>query len=67
MAPVAAAQTAPAPIRLATTATVLPASLGLSATSRIATLAVSNCAQPGFNVSVTVVDLSGVTLAVAHS
>ncbi len=63
----AAAQTSPAPIKLATTATVAPASLSLSAASRIAMLAVNNCAQLGYNVSATVVDRSGVTLAVARS
>ncbi|WP_164473620.1 hypothetical protein [Deinococcus psychrotolerans] len=52
----AAAQTTPTPINLATTATVSPASLSLSAASRIATLAVNNCAQLGYNVSATVVD-----------
>ncbi|MDV6376309.1 GlcG/HbpS family heme-binding protein [Deinococcus arenicola] len=63
----AAAQTTPAPIKLATTATVSTASLSLSAASRIAMLAVNNCAQLGYNVSATVVDRSGVTLAVARS
>ncbi|MFB9990962.1 heme-binding protein [Deinococcus oregonensis] len=63
----AAAQTTPAPIKLATTATVSTASLSLSAASRIAALAVNNCAQLGYNVSATVVDRSGVTLAVARS
>jgi uncharacterized protein GlcG (DUF336 family) len=63
----AAAQTSPAPITLATTPTVSPASLSLSAASRIAAQAVGNCAQLGYNVSVTVVDRSGVTLAVARS
>jgi uncharacterized protein GlcG (DUF336 family) len=65
--PLAAAQTTSIPVKLAATATVSPASLSLSAASRIATLAVSNCAQLGYNVSVTVVDRSGVTLAVARS
>ncbi|CAM3303995.1 heme-binding protein [Deinococcus saxicola] len=63
----AAAQTSPAPIKLAATATVSTASLTLSAASRIAMLAVNNCAQLGYNVSATVVDRSGVTLAVARS
>ncbi|WP_161882206.1 GlcG/HbpS family heme-binding protein [Deinococcus alpinitundrae] len=62
-----ATPTTPAPIKLATTATVSNASLSLSAASRIATLAVSNCAQRGYNVSATVVDRSGVTLAVARA
>ena len=61
------APTTPVPIKLATTATVAPASLSLSAASRIATLAVDNCAQLGYNVSATVVDRSGVTLAVARA
>lgn len=59
--------TTPAPIKLATTATVSPASLSLSAASRIAMLAVNNCAQLGYNVSATVVDRSGVVLAVARA
>ena len=63
----AAAQTAPAPVTLATAVTVAPPSLSLSAATRIATLAVNNCAQLGYNVSVTVVDRSGVTLAVARA
>ncbi|WP_075835978.1 GlcG/HbpS family heme-binding protein [Deinococcus marmoris] len=63
----AAAQTTPTPIKLATTATVSTASLSLSAASRIATLAVNNCAQLGYNVTATVVDRSGVTLAVARA
>ncbi|MBB6018726.1 heme-binding protein [Deinococcus radiopugnans] len=63
----AAAQTTPAPIKLATAATVSTASLSLSAASRIATLAVNNCAQLGYNVAATVVDRSGVVLAVARS
>jgi len=63
----AAAQTTPEPIKLASTVTVSTASLSLSAASRIATLAVNNCAQLGYNVSATVVDRSGVTLAVARS
>lgn len=63
----AAAQTTPTPIQLATTATVSPASLSLSAANRIAMLAVSNCAQLGYNVTATVVDRSGVTLAVARA
>lgn len=63
----AAAQATPEPVKLATTVTVSTASLSLSAASRIATLAVNNCAQLGYNVSATVVDRSGVPLAVARS
>lgn len=63
----AAAQTMPVPVKLATSVTVSPASLSLSAASRIAVLAVSNCAQMGYNVTATVVDRSGVTLAVARA
>lgn len=66
-APATAAPTTPAPVTLATTVTVSPASLSLSAATRIATLAVNTCAQLGYHVSVTVVDRSGVTLAVARS
>jgi len=63
----AAAQTTPAPIKLATASTVTSASLSLSAANQIAMLAVSNCAQLGYNVTATVVDRSGVTLAVARA
>lgn len=66
-APATAAPTTPAPVTLATTVTVSPPSLSLSAATRIATLAVNTCAQLGYHVSVTVVDRSGVTLAVARS
>ena len=66
-APATAAPTTPAPVTLTTTVTVSPASLSLSAATRIATLAVNTCAQLGYHVSVTVVDRSGVTLAVARS
>ena len=66
-APATAAPATPAPVTLATTPTVSPASLSLSAATRIATLAVTNCAHLGYHVSVTVVDRSGVTLAVARS
>jgi uncharacterized protein GlcG (DUF336 family) len=61
------AQTAPAPVQLATTPTVTAASLSLSAANRITVLAVNNCAQGGYNVTATVVDRAGVTLAVARA
>ncbi len=63
----AEAQTTPAPIKLSDAPTVTSASLSLSAANRIAMLAVSNCAQLGYNVTATVVDRSGVTLAVART
>ena len=66
LASTALAQTAP-PVQLATTPTVTQASLSLSAASRIAQLAVNNCAQLGYNVTATVVDRAGITLAVARS
>ncbi|WP_102127497.1 GlcG/HbpS family heme-binding protein [Deinococcus planocerae] len=64
--PAALAQTAQ-PAQLATTPTVTQASLSTSAAVRIAQLAVQNCAQGGYNVTATVVDRAGVTLAVARA
>lgn len=66
LASTAAAQTAQ-PVQLATTPAVTQQSLSLSAALRIAQLAVNNCAQLGYNVTATVVDRSGVTLAVARA
>ncbi|MFC4425027.1 GlcG/HbpS family heme-binding protein [Deinococcus navajonensis] len=63
----AAAQQAPAPVKLATTPTVQVATLSLDAASKLALQTVANCAEAGYNVSATVVDRSGVTLAVARS
>jgi len=63
----AAAQSTPAPVQLATTPTVSTASLSLNAANRIAMLAVSNCAQQGYNVTATVVDRAGITLALARA
>ena len=63
----APAQTAPQPVQLATTPTVTQASLSLSAAVRIAQLAVQNCARQGYNVTATVVDRAGITLAVARA
>ncbi|SMB84352.1 GlcG/HbpS family heme-binding protein [Deinococcus hopiensis] len=60
-----AAQPAPQPVQLAATRTVTQVSLSLSAAVRIAQLAVQNCAQGGYNVTATVVDRAGITLAVA--
>lgn len=60
-------QTTPQPVQLATTPTVNQASLSLSAAVRIAQLAVTNCAQQGYNVAATVVDRAGITLAVARA
>ncbi|MFC4453632.1 heme-binding protein [Deinococcus sonorensis] len=62
----AAAQTA-APVQLATTPSVTQTSLSLFAAVRIAQLAVQNCAQLGYNVTATVVDRAGITLAVARA
>lgn len=61
------AQTTPAPVQLAQTPTVPVNTLSLSAANRVAMLAVNNCAQRGFNVTATVVDRMGVTLAVARA
>lgn len=58
---------APAPVQLATTPTVSTASLSLSAAVRVAQLTVQNCAQLGYNVTATVVDRAGITLAVARA
>ncbi|MPY68023.1 heme-binding protein [Deinococcus sp. SDU3-2] len=58
---------APSPVRLAATATVPQASLSLAAALRIAQLAVTNCAAQGYNVTATVVDRAGITLAVARA
>lgn len=64
----ALAQTAPPqPVQLATTSTVTQTNLSLSAAVRMAQLAVQNCAQQGYNVTATVVDRAGITLAVARS
>ncbi|UQN08364.1 heme-binding protein [Deinococcus sp. QL22] len=64
----ALAQTAPSqPVQLATTPTVTQTNLSLSAAVRMAQLAVQNCAQQGYNVTATVVDRAGITLAVARS
>lgn len=71
LAQTAPAQTAPAqapaPVQLATTPTVSTASLSLGAAVRIAQLTVQNCAQLGYNVTATVVDRAGITLAVARA
>ena len=64
----ALAQTAPPqPVTLATTPTVPQASLSLPAAVRIVQLAVQTCAQQGYNVTATVVDRAGITLAVARA
>lgn len=63
----ASAQTAPTPVKLAQTSTVTAVSLSLSAASKIAMQTVENCAALGYNVTATVVDRAGVTLAVARS
>lgn len=63
----ALAQTTPAPVQLAQTPTVPVTTLSLSAANRIAMLTVNNCAQLSFNVTATVVDRMGVTLAVART
>lgn len=63
----AAAQTPPAPVPLASTPTVQVTTLSLDAAVRLATRAVANCAAAGYHVTATVVDRSGVTLAVARS
>ena len=57
----------PAPIKLAEGSTVSPASLSLSAANKIALQSVQNCAAAGYNVTATVVDRAGVTLAVARA
>ena len=67
LATCASAQTAPTPIKLAQTPTVTAASLSLSAASKIAMQSVENCAALGYNVTATVVDRAGVSLAVARS
>ncbi|UQN08185.1 heme-binding protein [Deinococcus sp. QL22] len=59
--------TPPQPVQLATTSTVTQTNLSLSAAVRMAQLAVQNCAQQGYNVTATVVDRAGITLAVARS
>ncbi|MFC4640138.1 GlcG/HbpS family heme-binding protein [Deinococcus hohokamensis] len=68
---VATAQTAPsptpAPVQLATTATVQHPTLSLAAANRLAMQAVSLCAAQGYNVTATVVDRMGVTLSVARA
>ncbi|WP_216320476.1 GlcG/HbpS family heme-binding protein [Deinococcus aestuarii] len=63
----AQATPAPQPVQLATTPTVTQSSLSTSAAVRIAQLAVQNCAQDGYNVTATVVDRAGITLAVARA
>ena len=63
----APAQSVPAPIKLAETPTVSPGSLSLSAANKIAMQTVANCAAAGYNVTATVVDRAGVTLAVARA
>ncbi len=63
----AAAQTTPTPVKLATTPTVQVGTLSLDAALKLAAETVSNCAAAGYNVTATVVDRSGVTLAVARS
>lgn len=64
----ALAQTStPAPVKLAEASTVAAASLSLNAAHKIAMQAVQNCADAGYNVTATVVDRAGVTLAVARA
>ncbi|WP_212648422.1 GlcG/HbpS family heme-binding protein [Deinococcus hopiensis] len=63
----APAQQAPAPVNLATTPTVQVTALSLDAANRLAMQAVAQCAAAGYHVTATVVDRSGVTLAVARS
>lgn len=58
---------APAPVRLANTATVSAPSLSLKTAAQIAMTTVENCAAAGYNVAVTVVDRAGVPLALARS
>ncbi|GGL08232.1 GlcG/HbpS family heme-binding protein [Deinococcus radiotolerans] len=63
----AAAQQAPTPVQLATTPTVQVATLSLDTAVKLATQTVANCAAAGYHVTATVVDRSGVTLAVARA